>query len=97
MVDNPAVREHNACMSMKPKTIEDQEVMEILSENLVRLRGERSQYWMAKQIRSDIHQVQQLEAGTRMPGAAMLLRLALALGVSVDQLLSRRRTRRKAG
>lgn len=67
--------------------MEDKEALENIAANVVRLRGARSQYWLAKEVRTYPANIARIENAENMPGAGLLSRLAEALGVSVQDLL----------
>lgn len=69
------------------QAVSDQEALEHIAANVLRLRGERSQYWLAKEVGSYPANIARIEKGETMPGAGLLSRLAEALGVSVQTLL----------
>lgn len=70
-----------------------------IAANVARLRGERSQYWLAKAVGSNPSHIQRVEDAQHTPGAGLLVRLAEALGVNVQDLLDPppKKPRRRAG
>lgn len=66
----------------------DDEALQNISRNVVRLRGQRSQYWLAKLCDTYPANIARIENGESMPGGGLLSRLAEALETSVDYLLS---------
>ncbi len=69
-------------------TVTDDQARRIIAANVRRLRGDRSRYWLAKAVGGGTIQITRLERGENMPGAGLLTRLADALDVTVDVLLS---------
>lgn len=66
----------------------DDEALKNISENVVRLRGQRSQYWLAKATQTYPANIARIENGESMPGGGLLSRIAEALETTVDYLLS---------
>lgn len=73
----------------------DDQALANIAANVKRLRGDRSQYWLAKQLGITPIQVSRLENGENMPGAGRLARLAEVLGTTTDALLSLDATSRR--
>ncbi len=69
--------------------ITDDEARENIAANVRKLRGQRSRYWLAKTIGGGTIQITRIERAETLPGAGLLSRLAEALDVTVDTLLSR--------
>lgn len=67
--------------------ITDEEAKTNIGANLFRLRGEKSLYWLARQIGVSTIAVSRIERGLHMPGAGLLARIAQALGTTADELL----------
>lgn len=65
----------------------DEQALKNISKNVKHLRGQRSQYWLAKQVDTYPANIARIENGESMPGGGLLSRLAEALGVAVDTLL----------
>ena len=66
---------------------ERKQLRETLAENLVRLRGERTQEEIADKANLHLTSISYLERGKREPTTSTLLILAAAYGASVDQIL----------
>ena len=66
----------------------DEQALKNISTNVVRLRGQRSQYWLAKATGTYPANIARIESGDSMPGGGMLSRIAEALETTVDFLLS---------
>lgn len=71
----------------------DEEVLENISRNIVRLRGDRTLGWLAGQSGTYPINISRIEHGEHMPGAGLLTRLAEALETPVDVLVSSGRRR----
>lgn len=67
----------------------DEQALKHIARNVVRLRGQRSQYWLAKQCGTYPANIARIENEENMPGAGLLSRIAEALEVSLDTLVSR--------
>ena len=69
----------------------DEQTIKNIAENVARLLEEKgmSQAELARATKESEMNISRLVRGTNMPGAAMLSRVADALGVSVDYLISR--------
>ncbi len=65
----------------------DDQALHNISRNVVRLRGQRSQYWLAKETKTYPSNIARIENADSMPGAGLLSRIAEALETSVDYLL----------
>ena len=66
----------------------DEEALKNIARNVVRLRGQRSQYWLAKLCGTYPANIARIENGESMPGGGLLSRLAESLETTVDFLLS---------
>jgi transcriptional regulator with XRE-family HTH domain len=66
---------------------ERKQLRKALAENLVRLRGQRTQEEIAFKANLHLSSISYLERGEREPSAFTLLILASAYGASVDQIL----------
>lgn len=68
--------------------VTDLEVRRNIGENLVRLRGERSIYEIAKAL--DLHTIHlsRIERAIHAPSVGLLARIAEFYGVSVDSLVA---------
>lgn len=75
--------------------ITDEEVKRNIAANVTRLRGERTRYALAKEAGMKTAHIIRIESGHYMPGAAVLARVAHALGTTMDALLLRPPLRRK--
>lgn len=69
-------------------TVSDDQALKNISVNVVALRGQRSQYWLAKSTGTYPSNIARIENGESMPGGGLLSRLADALETSVDYLLA---------
>lgn len=69
------------------QSVSDDEALRNIARNVVRLRGQRSQYWLAKAVGTYPANIARIELGENMPGAGLLSRLAEALEVSIDDLI----------
>lgn len=65
----------------------DDEALHNIAENVLRLRGNRSQYWLAKAVDTYPANIARIETAQSMPGAGLLSRLAEALEVTIDELI----------
>ena len=79
-------------------TVTDDQARKNIAANVRRLRGQRSRYWLAKAVDGGTIQITRIERAENMPGAGLLSRLAEALEVTVDTLLSdpKKNSRRSA-
>lgn len=68
--------------------VSDEQALKNIARNVIRLRGDRSQNWLAKECGTYAANIARIENEENMPGAGLLARLAEALEVSVDTLLS---------
>lgn len=68
--------------------VTDKEALKNISRNVRQLRGQRSQYWLAKQADTYPANIARIENGESMPGGGLLSRIAKALSVAVDDLLN---------
>jgi transcriptional regulator with XRE-family HTH domain len=68
--------------------VSDTQALKNISKNVVRLRGQRSQYWLAKQCDTYPANIARIESGDSMPGGGLLSRIAEALDTTVDYLLA---------
>lgn len=71
--------------------ISDAKALNNIATNVVRLRGKRSQYWLAKEVGTYPANIARIELAEAMPGAGLLARIAKALDVTTDALLSPKR------
>ena len=69
------------------QSVSDEDELKRISTNVLRLRGNRSQYWLAKEVGTYPANIARIENGESMPGAGLLSRLAEALGVEISTLL----------
>jgi transcriptional regulator with XRE-family HTH domain len=69
------------------QAVSDEQALKNIAANVIRLRGDRSQYWLAKEVGTYPANIARIENGENMPGAGLLSRLAEALGVSIQVLL----------
>ena len=69
------------------QAVSDEDALKHIAANVVRLRGDRSQYWLAKEIGTYPANVARIENGESMPGAGLLSRLAEAPGVEIQTLI----------
>lgn len=65
----------------------DDQALKNIARNVRLLRGQRSQYWLAKEVETYPANIARIENGESMPGGGLLSRLADALKTSVDYLL----------
>lgn len=65
----------------------DEKALNHIARNIVRLRGQRSQYWLAKACDTYPSNIARIENEESMPGAGLLSRIAEALETTVDSLL----------
>jgi len=70
--------------------------MNNLAQRLMELRGNISQTELAKKARVPQSAISEIESGKRVPRADTLQKLALALGVSVADLLDEPQSRAEA-
>lgn len=81
--------------------VSDDQALQYIAANVARLRGDRSYSELAKLVDSYPANISKIEKGEHMPGAALLSRLAEALGVTSDDLLqpppSPKKNSRRAG
>ena len=76
----------------------DSEALENISKNVVRLRGDRSQYWLAKQTGTYPANIARIENAESMPGVGLLSRIADALNCTINDLIKAAgKTSRKTG
>ena len=66
----------------------DSETLTHIASNITRLRGERSMGWLARSVDVGTIHISRIEAGDVMPGSGLLVRIASALGVTPNDLLS---------
>lgn len=66
----------------------DREALRHIAANVRRLRGGRSLRWLAGEVGTYPINVSRIETSERMPGAGLLSRLADALEVSIESLLT---------
>lgn len=81
--------------------ITDTKALENIARNLARFRGDRSYSAIARDCTTPEEKaypatIERIEKGRHMPGAGLLCRLAEALGVTVDALLSDPATQKKS-
>lgn len=69
------------------QVIDDEEALKNIAENVAKFRGERSRYWLAKQVGVRTNAISGIEDREHMPGAGLVARIAYALGVKVDDLI----------
>jgi transcriptional regulator with XRE-family HTH domain len=69
------------------QVVTDEEALKNISRNMARLRGENSYSQLARDVGTYPGNISKIEKGEHMPGAALLSRIAEALGVTVDTLL----------
>lgn len=72
----------------EPRPVTDKEALRIIGENVRRLRGNRTMVWLANEVGTYATNISRIENAEDMPGAGLLLRVAKALDVSVDELFS---------
>ena len=73
----------------------DDQARQVISENLRRLRGERTLMEVGRSCQTSAGAIQQIERGKRMPGAGLLSRLAATFDVSLDELMRPTRKSKK--
>lgn len=66
----------------------DEQALKHIAANVVRLRADRSQYWLAKAVGTYPANIARIENAENMPGAGLLSRIADALNVSIQDLLN---------
>lgn len=66
----------------------DETALRAISQNVTRLRGDRSKSWLARECGTYPINITRIESGENMPGAGLLSRLADALGVEIQDLLN---------
>ena len=66
----------------------DLEVRQNIGENIVRLRGDRSVYEVAKALEIHTIQLSRIERAMHAPGIGLLTRIAEYFGVPVDDLVA---------
>lgn len=81
--------------------LSDHEALRNISQNLCRLRGQRTYTELAEAIampgqKAFASTVRYIEIEQNMPGAGLLARLAEALGVTTDELLAEPRPTKRA-
>jgi transcriptional regulator with XRE-family HTH domain len=69
------------------QVVSDDEALKNISRNVAHLRGTRSYSELARQVGTFAANISKIEKGEHMPGAALLSRLAEALGVTADYLM----------
>jgi transcriptional regulator with XRE-family HTH domain len=69
------------------QVVSDEDALKNIARNMARLRGEKSYSDIARQVGTFPANISKIEKGEHMPGAALLSRIAEALGVTVDHLL----------
>ena len=69
-------------------TVSDKETKQVLGSNLKRLRGDISFAELGRRCKTCATAIKEIEEGKRMPGAGLLTRIAEALEVQVEALLS---------
>lgn len=69
------------------QAVSDELALKHIAANVVRLRADRSQYWLAKTVGTYPSNIARIENGESMPGAGLLSRLAEALDVEIQQLI----------
>ncbi len=77
------------------QAVSDEEALKHISANVVRLRADRSQYWLAKEVGTYPANIARIENGESMPGVGLLSRLADALGVGIQDLIDSPRTKHR--
>jgi transcriptional regulator with XRE-family HTH domain len=75
------------------QVMSDQQALEVIAENLRRFRGARSYSEIARACTTQDETaypatIERIEKRKNMPGAGLLCRLAEALGVTVDDMLT---------
>ena len=65
----------------------DDEVKRNIAANVVRLRGERSRYDLAKSLEIAAIHLTRIERGEHTPGPGLLSRIADEFGVTIDVLI----------
>lgn len=80
--------------------ITDEEALRNISENVKRLRGDKSLSQLARELSTASWRcypatVQHIELGRHMPGAGLLSRLAEVFGVTMDDLIRQPESRPK--
>lgn len=70
------------------RPVTDDEALSTIAHNVTRFRGERSKKWLAQESGTYTTNISRIENAEDMPGAGLLLRVAKALGVSVDDLFT---------
>ena len=65
----------------------DEHALRNIARNMVRLRGQRSQYWLAKACETYPANIARIENEESMPGGGLLSRIAEALGASMNDLV----------
>lgn len=73
---------------MEMPTVSDNETKLVLGRNLKRLRGDISFAELGRRCGTCATAIKEIEEGKRMPGVGLLTRIADALDVAVDSLLS---------
>ena len=69
-------------------TVSDKQTKIVLGANLKRLRGDISFAELGRRCGTCATAIKEIEEGKRMPGAGLLTRIAEALDVAVENLLS---------
>ncbi len=67
--------------------LENERLKQIIGANVARYRGHRTKVWLARAVGTYPANVSRIEDGAHMPGAGLLVRLAGALKVKVDDLV----------
>lgn len=68
--------------------LSDQEALRNIAANVRRLRRDRSRSWLARQTGTYPINITRIENAEHMPGSGLLIRLAEALGASIDDLVA---------
>lgn len=69
-------------------SMSDEVIKRNIAAHVARLRGSRSRSWLAGETGTYAINITRIESAEHMPGGGLLLRLAAALGVTTDYLLS---------
>lgn len=66
----------------------DKQIVANLAANVKRLRGDRSQKWLADAVETALMNISNLENAKHVPNVGLVVRIADVLGTSVDALIS---------
>ena len=69
------------------QVVSDEEALRNIARNVAHLRGKRTYSELSRQVGTFPANISRIEKGEHMPGAALLSRLAEALGVTADYLM----------